>query len=186
MTVGKYYCDYCDKEFQDTPAARKRHLQGLQHQRNRKLWYDSLSLPQAPNQINVTTQTFGKGLCNRFLKTYGDSCKYFHPKHNVQSPSTQDTHIVVVHEELWFSCLSLIHCYLERHSVWNGEWEREYGMQPRLTRKRLDFVDNLQLQGGIQGHVASQSFGMSLGNLPPSLRPPPDGGYPLLPFIDWG
>ncbi|XP_057539757.1 zinc finger CCCH domain-containing protein 3 isoform X5 [Amaranthus tricolor] len=145
MTVGKYYCDYCDKEFQDTPAARKRHLQGLQHQRNRKLWYDSLSLPQAPNQINVTTQTFGKGLCNRFLKTgfcqYGDSCKYFHPKHNVQSPSTQDTH---------------------------------------------NFVDNLQLQGGIQGHVASQSFGMSLGNLPPSLRPPPDGGYPLLPFIDWG
>ncbi|CAO2832500.1 unnamed protein product [Amaranthus hypochondriacus] len=145
MTVGKYYCDYCDKEFQDTPAARKRHLQGLQHQRNRKLWYDSLSLPQASNQINATTQKFGKGLCNRFLKTgfcqYGDSCKYFHPKHNVQSPSTQDT---------------------------------------------PNFADNLQLQGGIQGHVASQSFGTSLGNLPPSLRPPPDGGYPLLPFIDWG
>ncbi|AQK89638.1 C2H2 and C2HC zinc fingers superfamily protein [Zea mays] len=26
----------------------------------------------------------------------------------------------------------------------------------------------------------------SWGNLPPSLQPPPEGGYPPLPFIDWG
>jgi len=42
MPLGKYYCDYCDKQFQDTPAARKRHLQGTQHQRARALWYDSV------------------------------------------------------------------------------------------------------------------------------------------------
>ena len=41
MPLGKYYCDYCDKQFQDTPAARKRHLQGLHHHRARALWYDS-------------------------------------------------------------------------------------------------------------------------------------------------
>ena len=41
MPLGKYYCDYCDKEFQDTPFARKRHLQGLQHLRAKALWYDS-------------------------------------------------------------------------------------------------------------------------------------------------
>lgn len=46
MTAGKYNCDYCDKEFRDTPAARRRHLQGIQHQRNRKLWYDSISFQQ--------------------------------------------------------------------------------------------------------------------------------------------
>ncbi|KAJ0961917.1 hypothetical protein J5N97_029745 [Dioscorea zingiberensis] len=28
--------------------------------------------------------------------------------------------------------------------------------------------------------------GISWGNLPPSLRPPQEGGYPPLPFIDWG
>ncbi|KAF9594339.1 hypothetical protein IFM89_030468 [Coptis chinensis] len=28
--------------------------------------------------------------------------------------------------------------------------------------------------------------GVSLGNLPPSLRPPPEGGCPPLPFVDWG
>ncbi|KAL2941710.1 Zinc finger CCCH domain-containing protein 3 [Bienertia sinuspersici] len=146
MTVGKYYCDYCDKEFKDTAAARKRHLQGILHHRNRKLWYDSLSLPQEPNQVSLSTQTLGKGLCNRFLKTgfcpYGDSCRYHHPKHNLQGPIAQGT---------------------------------------------SSFADNSQLQvERNQGYVASQNFGMSLGNLPPSLRPPPEGGYPPLPFVDWG
>uniref|UniRef100_A0A453ELM8 U1-type domain-containing protein n=2 Tax=Aegilops tauschii subsp. strangulata TaxID=200361 RepID=A0A453ELM8_AEGTS len=42
MPLGKYYCDYCDKEFQDTAAARRRHLQGAQHHRARALWYDSV------------------------------------------------------------------------------------------------------------------------------------------------
>ncbi|KAJ8447116.1 hypothetical protein Cgig2_022845 [Carnegiea gigantea] len=128
MPVGKYYCDYCDKEFQDTPAARKRHLQGVQHHRNRALWYDSLR-HQDPNQIPLNPQAFGKGFCNRFLKAgfcpYGDSCKYQHPKQNLQG----------------------------------------------------------QIAQGTPGCALSQSFGMSLGNLPPSLRPPPEGGYPSLPFV---
>lgn len=43
MPLGKYYCDYCDKQFQDTYFARKRHLQGIQHLRAKALWYDSLN-----------------------------------------------------------------------------------------------------------------------------------------------
>ena len=42
MPLGKYYCDYCDKQFQDTAAARRRHVQGSQHQRARALWYDTV------------------------------------------------------------------------------------------------------------------------------------------------
>jgi U11/U12 small nuclear ribonucleoprotein 20 kDa protein len=42
MPLGKYYCDYCEKQFQDTPAARKRHVQGAQHQRARAAWYDAI------------------------------------------------------------------------------------------------------------------------------------------------
>lgn len=148
MPVGKYYCDYCDKEFQDTPAARKRHLQCVHHQRNRAVWYDSHR--QDLNQIPLATGTFGKGVCNRFVKTgfcpFGDSCKYHHSKHNLQGLVVQGASMT-------------------------------------------GYVDNMQLQvggGSLQGHVASQNFGMSLGNLPPSLRPPPEVGYPSLPFVDWG
>ncbi|XP_074311783.1 zinc finger CCCH domain-containing protein 3 isoform X2 [Silene latifolia] len=148
MTVGKYYCDYCDKEFQDTAAARKRHLQGSVHLRNHKLWYDSLSLPsEPPNQLNVAATSSGNGVCNRFVKTgfcpYGDSCKYHHPMHNLQGSIIQGAS----------------------------------GIAGSLQHSQGD---------SLQGHVVPQSFGMSLGNLPPSLMPPPEGGYQSLPFVDWG
>lgn len=62
MPLGKYYCDYCDKQFQDTPAARKRHLQGLHHHRARALWYDSF-----------------KGIFSLSLLVYSGTfvCRYF-------------------------------------------------------------------------------------------------------------
>ncbi|XP_027108015.1 zinc finger CCCH domain-containing protein 3 isoform X3 [Coffea arabica] len=127
MPLGKYYCDYCDKEFQDTAAARKRHLQGVHHQRAKALWYDSLR--SDVNQI-PDPGTLGKqGVCNRFVRTgscqYGDSCKYYHPK---QNPNDQV----------------------------------------------------------LPGQMSSQNVQISWGNLPPSLMPPPEAGYPPLPFIDWG
>ncbi|KAM7470099.1 hypothetical protein LguiA_008282 [Lonicera macranthoides] len=152
MPLGKYYCDYCDKEFQDTPFARKRHLQGVQHHRAKAQWYDSL---RDPNQIHP--ETLGKGVCNRFIRTgscpYGDSCKYYHPKQNLRSTDTQGLAVT-------------------------------------------NFTDNIQtpsilgsqLVGGTSfpGETVRDSMGVSLGNLPPSLKPPPEGGYPPLPFVDWG
>ncbi|EXB74986.1 Zinc finger CCCH domain-containing protein 3 [Morus notabilis] len=72
MPLGKYYCDYCDKQFQDTPFARKRHLQGLQHLRAKALWYDSF---KDPNQ--AYTDGFGKGVCNRFVNTVINLSPFF-------------------------------------------------------------------------------------------------------------
>nr|XP_023873654.1 zinc finger CCCH domain-containing protein 3-like [Quercus suber]POF23721.1 zinc finger ccch domain-containing protein 3 [Quercus suber] len=153
MPLGKYYCDYCDKEFQDTPYVRKRHLQGLQHLRNKALWFDSFQFKDA-NQ--AYTEGFGKGVCNRFVKTgfcqYGDSCKYVHPKNNLANVNTQGISVT-------------------------------------------GFVDNNQspiipgnrsVGGSFSGDVVRDNMGMSLGNLPPSLKPPPEGGYPSLPSVDWG
>ncbi|KAL0335389.1 UNVERIFIED_CONTAM: Zinc finger CCCH domain-containing protein 3 [Sesamum radiatum] len=111
MPLGKYYCDYCDKQFQDTPAARRRHLQGVVHQRAKALWYDSL---RSSSQLGLDQvqdpRSVGKGVCNRFVLTrfsyhekrllflnpkgscrYGDSCKYYHPKKNLENMNTQGT-----------------------------------------------------------------------------------------------
>ncbi|KAI3871905.1 hypothetical protein MKW92_012719 [Papaver armeniacum] len=127
MPLPKYYCDYCDKQFQYTTFARKRHCEGLQHQRAKAFYYDSL---KDPNRIQG--EGFGKGVCNHFIRTgfcqYGDSCKYFHPKPNLQNPSIPGVMVTLIRD----------------------------------------------------------GMGVSLGNLPPSLRPPPEGGYPTLPFVDWG
>ncbi|KAK2403289.1 C2H2 and C2HC zinc fingers superfamily protein [Trifolium repens] len=32
MPIRKYYFEYCEKQFQDTPSDRKRHNAGIQHQ----------------------------------------------------------------------------------------------------------------------------------------------------------
>ncbi|KAI3776334.1 hypothetical protein L1987_46110 [Smallanthus sonchifolius] len=141
MPLGKYYCDYCDKQFQDTPFHRKRHLQGIHHQKAKALWYTSV--PPDPNQISVHP-----GVCNRFILTgscpYGDSCKYLHPNHNLQNRNMQG-----------FTVANNMEAQLPSFPM----------SQP---------IERSSLPGGM------------LGNLPPSLRPPPEGGYPSLPFVDWG
>ncbi|CAM8928544.1 unnamed protein product [Rhodiola kirilowii] len=170
MPLGKYYCDYCDKEFQDTQYARKRHLQGLQHQRARSIWYNSfkgcrflpithpfglsistfirlLLLAADPSQLS--SDGFGTGVCNRFVKTgfcpYGDACKYLHPK-----------------------------------------IDNFPGQRPPPVTGSAGAGSNMYGGGSFQGTGVGGSLGIPWGNLPPSLKPPPEGGYPPLPFVDWG
>ncbi|KAK9136612.1 hypothetical protein Sjap_007206 [Stephania japonica] len=155
MPLGKYYCDYCEKQFQDTPAARKRHLQGVQHQRARALWYDSL----IPKPTNQTHQSDGlaRGLCNRFLRTgfchYADSCKYLHPKQPILNATSPNIPVVNYTNTI-----------------------------------QLPVTGGNQFVGGssLQGNIGRDGMRISLGNLPLSLRLPPEGGYPSLPFVDWG
>ncbi|KAI3866180.1 hypothetical protein MKW92_017715 [Papaver armeniacum] len=146
MPLPKYYCDYCDKQFQYTTFARKRHCEGLQHQRAKAFYYDSLKDPD-----RIQGDGFGKGVCNHFIRTgfcqYGDSCKYFHPKPNFQNPSIPGVMV-----------------------------------QPPIAAGS-QFAGR---GGTVSMDLIRDGMGVSLGNLPPSLRPPPEGGYPTLPFVDWG
>lgn len=153
MPLGKYHCDYCDKEFQDTPAARKRHLQGVYHQRAKALWYDSL---RYGNQVPDPESIGKKGVCNHFIRTgscqYGDSCKYYHPRQNVQNLGA----------------------------------EKISGLN--FTEVQSQSLGGSQIfsSSSFPGNTMGDNIGTSWGNLPPSLRPPPESGYPPLPFIDWG
>ncbi|KAG8649588.1 zinc finger CCCH domain-containing protein 3 isoform X2 [Manihot esculenta] len=156
MPLGKYYCDYCGKEFQDTPVARKRHLQSSSHHRAKSLWYNSFKSTD-PNQAYIDGGAgFAKGVCNRFVKSgfcpYGDSCKYLHPtsSNNLQT---------------------------------NGSLS-----QGLMNNVQSPVILGNQLVGGISlpGDMLRDSMGMPWGNLPPSLQPPPEGGYPPFPFVDWG
>ncbi|CAI5483197.1 unnamed protein product [Closterium sp. Yama58-4] len=49
----KYYCDFCDKKFFDSPAARKRHVNGASHQRIRRQWYATFESPEASEGRDV-------------------------------------------------------------------------------------------------------------------------------------
>lgn len=166
MPLGKYYCDYCDKQFQDTPAARKRHLQGVQHQRARALWYDSIRHQDqhgGGSSLLLPDGTLAKGICHHFVRTgackYGDSCRYFHPKPNGVNPALAAPGL---------------------------------GSGPAPMVQQSDIIGNQPNFVVYQGVDINSSSGKILGghaswgNLPPSLQPPPEGGYPPLPFIDWG
>lgn len=40
MGRKRYYCEYCNKSFQDNRQSRRRHLNGLSHQRSKKAYFD--------------------------------------------------------------------------------------------------------------------------------------------------
>ncbi|KAI3993362.1 hypothetical protein MKX01_010105 [Papaver californicum] len=142
MPLPKYYCDYCDKQFQYTTFARKRHCEGLQHQRAKAFYYDSL---KDPNRIQA--EGFGKGVCNHFIRPgfcqYGDSCKYFHPKPSLQNPSNPGV---------------------------MGTNFAETVQPPIIAGNQIAGRGGL-----VPMDLIRDGMGVSLGNLPPSLRPLPEG-----------
>lgn len=76
--MGKrYFCDYCDRSFQDNLHNRKKHLNGVQHLRAKRLWYDLFRDAAAILQEEQT-----KKPCRKFLQTgqcdFGSNCRFSH------------------------------------------------------------------------------------------------------------
>ncbi|XP_017315814.1 zinc finger matrin-type protein 5 isoform X2 [Ictalurus punctatus] len=76
--MGKrYHCDYCARSFQDTLHNRKKHLNGVQHHRAKKAWFDNFRDAAAILQDERAKQG-----CRKFLQTgqcvFGPSCRYSH------------------------------------------------------------------------------------------------------------
>ncbi|KAB2045673.1 hypothetical protein ES319_D01G177400v1 [Gossypium barbadense] len=69
MPLGKYYYDYCDKQFQDTPATRKHHLQGLQLFSQLPYFLLFIHMFVIVDLYQTSVPPFLKGVCNRFLNT---------------------------------------------------------------------------------------------------------------------
>uniref|UniRef100_A0A8C2F9T9 Zinc finger matrin-type protein 5 n=1 Tax=Cyprinus carpio TaxID=7962 RepID=A0A8C2F9T9_CYPCA len=67
--MGKiYYCDYCDRSFQDNLHNRKKHLNGVQHHRVKKTWFDNFR-----DAATVLNEERTKEPCRNFLQT-GRKC----------------------------------------------------------------------------------------------------------------
>lgn len=78
ITMGKnYYCEFCQRGFSDILSTRKKHIKSAQHQKLRKLHYDSFKDP-----ITILEEESSKNLCKRFFEyghcNYQDNCKYSH------------------------------------------------------------------------------------------------------------
>ncbi|XP_025932390.1 zinc finger matrin-type protein 5 isoform X2 [Apteryx mantelli] len=76
--MGKrYFCDYCDRSFQDNLHNRKKHLNGVQHLRAKRVWYDLFRDAAA-----ILQEEQSKKPCRKFLQTgqcdFGSNCRFSH------------------------------------------------------------------------------------------------------------
>ncbi|XP_053443460.1 zinc finger matrin-type protein 5 isoform X4 [Nycticebus coucang] len=124
VAMGKrYFCDYCDRSFQDNLHNRKKHLNGLQHLKAKKVWYDMFREERRAREWPQDTAELPEG-----------------------------------HLEDW----------LEKRA------------------KRLSSAPSSRVQP-IRATVFQYPLGWPpVQELPPSLRAPPPGGWPLQPRVQWG
>ncbi|KAJ7552367.1 hypothetical protein O6H91_06G052500 [Diphasiastrum complanatum] len=108
-----------------------------------------------------------KKLCAQYMRTgnchYGPRCKYLHLRQPQHAMGEQQSG-----ESL-------------------GDTSRDAeGRRPSSTTiiaENITLSTHNTQSDGISGVMASR---LVESDLPPSLRPPPEGGYPPLPPIDWG
>jgi hypothetical protein len=77
MPLPRYYCDYCEKFFTDTPQMRKRHLESKSHKMMVKLHYDSFKDP-----AQILAEEGYRQPCPTFVRSgtcpHGTQCKFSH------------------------------------------------------------------------------------------------------------
>ncbi|XP_075753988.1 zinc finger matrin-type protein 5 [Pelodiscus sinensis] len=166
--MGKrYFCDYCDRSFQDNLHNRKKHLNGVQHLRAKKAWYDLFRDAAA-----VLLEEQGKKPCRKFLQTgqcdFGFNCRFSHlteadlEKLNAQ---VQD----------------------ERRSKEDGGEVPASAAEDWLEKraKRLSLAQNSSSPS--EKTVFQYPPGWPpIQDLPPSLQAPPPGGWLVPPNLQWG
>ncbi|XP_023976904.1 zinc finger matrin-type protein 5 isoform X1 [Physeter macrocephalus] len=187
--MGKrYFCDYCDRSFQDNLHNRKKHLNGLQHLKAKKLWYDMfrgsacVQLKSEPRSslladaAAILLDEQNKRPCRKFLLTgqcdFGSNCRFSHmSERDLQELSMQ------VEEERWAREWPLD--VTELPEVHVEDW-----LEKRA--QRLSSAPSSRAEP-VRATVFQYPVGWPpVQELPPSLRAPPPGGWPLQPSVQWG
>ena len=72
-----YWCEFCNRGFADILSIRKKHVKSIQHQRLRKLHYDSFKDP-----LTLLQEESKKTACRKFFESghcdFGEHCKFSH------------------------------------------------------------------------------------------------------------
>ncbi|XP_066546217.1 zinc finger matrin-type protein 5 [Amia ocellicauda] len=174
--MGKrYYCDYCDRSFQDNMHNRKKHLNGVQHQRCKKAWFDNFRDAAA-----ILADERTKKPCRKFLQTgqcvFGSNCRFSHM-------SEQDLADLKRHIEG------------ERRLKEDrglGRVPSERGIEDWLARrekrKAEPGCESTLEEEGAEGSLESDlpPHFLSIPDLPASLLPPPLGVWMNTPRTEWG
>ncbi|XP_049594327.1 zinc finger matrin-type protein 5 isoform X2 [Syngnathus scovelli] len=172
--MGKrYYCDYCERSFQDNMHNRKKHLFGVQHQRAKKAWFDHFR-----SYADILKDEQAKKPCRKFLQRgicdFGPSCRFSH-----------------MSEAEMYGLQRKMQDERRRSEGWEDPSEARPSVAAWLTTREKrrsgqasKGVQDQQEEERTQGDIPPQIF--SIPDLPPSLVPPPPGGWKADGSAQWG
>ncbi|KAL2298639.1 hypothetical protein Nmel_015644 [Mimus melanotis] len=186
--MGKrYFCDYCDRSFQDNLHNRKKHLNGVQHLRAKRVWYDLFRDAAAILQEEQT-----KKPCRKFLQTEQDLEKL---SAQVQGESSNKA----VCEDLLggrvaAGALSDLKPFSQAGEKRLKELQREGADIPPgaiedWLDKRAQRLSAAQSNSVLLEKPAPFQYPPGwppVQELPPSLQAPPPGGWLVPPNLQWG
>ncbi|RLV97813.1 hypothetical protein DV515_00011468 [Chloebia gouldiae] len=155
--MGKrYFCDYCDRSFQDNLHNRKKHLNGVQHLRAKRVWYDLFRDAAAILQEEQT-----KKPCRKFLQTEQD----------LEKLSAQ------VQREKRLKELQREGADIPPGTI--EDWLDKRAQRLSAARSSSSLLEKPAPFQYPLGWPPVQE-------LPPSLQAPPPGGWPVPPNLQWG
>ncbi|KPP60291.1 zinc finger matrin-type protein 5-like [Scleropages formosus] len=174
--MGKrYYCDYCDRFFQDNMHNRKKHLNGVQHHRAKKAWFDTFR-----DAATIFIEEQAKKPCRKFIQTgqcvFGSNCRFSHM-------TKKDMDLLRQHIEAEKQ---------QREDPKAGSVSAERCVEDWLARreKRKAAMNSGRVLKEEDEDTATGSdvppHFLSIQDLPASLLPPPSGGWKNLPHTEWG
>lgn len=172
--MGKrYYCDYCDRSFQDNMHNRKKHLNGVQHHRAKKAWFDNFKDPEA-----ILLEEQAKKPCRKFLQKgicdFGPSCRFshmseedfFYLKRQLQGENSQkDSEDKILSER--------------NIKDWLSKRERRLNALSTKGDPKTE-VEECPEESDIPPVL------LTIPDLPPSLLPPPVSGWKVSLHTEWG
>ncbi|XP_027881415.1 zinc finger matrin-type protein 5 [Xiphophorus couchianus] len=175
--MGKrYYCDYCDRSFQDNMHNRKKHLNGVQHHRAKKAWFDQFRDSAAvlhDEQIKKPCRKFlQKGICD-----FGPNCRFSHMSEedlfNLKRHMEEERQHKEDFEDRIINGRSI--------EEWLSKREKK---QAALGSKGDSKTKEDNEEDEAESDIPQQLF--SIPDLPPSLLPPPPGGWRVSASSEWG
>ncbi|XP_026154223.1 zinc finger matrin-type protein 5 [Mastacembelus armatus] len=173
--MGKrYYCDYCDRSFQDNMHNRKKHLNGVQHHRAKKAWFD-----QFRDSAAILHEEQSKKPCRKFLQKgicdFGPKCRFSHMSEEELFNLERQVEDERQHKE------DFEYGNMPDRSI--EEWLSR--REKKLTALKGDLKNKEDCEEDqAENDIPQQLF--AIPDLPPSLLPPPPGGWKVKVHTEWG
>ncbi|XP_033030743.1 zinc finger matrin-type protein 5 [Lacerta agilis] len=170
--MGKrYFCDYCNRSFQDNLHNRKKHLNGVQHLRAKKVWYDLFR-----DNATILQEEQSKKPCREFLLSgrcdFGPNCRFSH----------------MTEEDL-----EQLNAHVQEERRAKEQRQDKAVVTPgtidEWLEKRAKRLGTAQTDSPLSEEESVFQYPPgwpSVQDLPPSLQAPPPGGWQVPPNLQWG